>query len=56
MTRSTAHDAGFAHRFALCANLTHAVAGALALGFSLCLIVVLTLLSTRASIAMPLPG
>jgi hypothetical protein len=37
-------------------RLTHAVAGLLAFGtLSLCLIVTLTVLSIRASIAMPVP-
>ena len=38
-------------------RLTHAVAGTLAIGgLSLCLIVALTVLSIRVSMAMPLPA
>src|SRR2546430_16360577 len=38
-------------------SLTHAVAGSLAIGaLSMCLIVTLTVLSIRASIAMPIPA
>ena len=38
-------------------SLTHAVAGSLAIGaLSMCLIVTLTVLSIRASIAMPIPS
>ncbi len=58
MTRSPCPSGGFVHRVALSASsrLTHAVAASLALGaLSLCLIVAITMLSTRASMAMPLP-
>jgi hypothetical protein len=50
--------AGFDSRAAIVASsrLTHAVAASLAIGaLSLCLIVTLTVLSTNATLAMPLP-
>jgi hypothetical protein len=59
MTRPPGADTGFAQRFALSASsrLTQAVAASLAVGaLSLCLIVTLTVLATRASMAMPCLG
>ena len=58
MTRSP-DAAGFDGRAALVAStgLTHAVAASLALGaVSLCLIVTLTVLSTKIAMAMPIPA
>jgi len=51
--------AGFEGRAALVASsrLTHAVAASLAIGaLSLCLIVTLTVLSLKVSMAMPVPA
>ena len=59
MIRSSDAETGFVQRFALSAStkLTHAVAASLALGsVSLCLILALTVLSTRISMAMPFQG
>ena len=50
---------GFNHRPAPVASskLTHAVAGTLAIGgLSLCLIVTLTVLSIKVTMAMPIPA
>jgi hypothetical protein len=58
MTRSP-DAAGFDGRAALVASsgLTHAVAASLAFGaLSLCLIVTLTVLSTKVTMAMPIPA
>jgi hypothetical protein len=58
MTRSP-DAAGFDGRAALVASsgLTHAVAASLAFGaVSLCLIVTLTVLSTKVAMAMPIPA
>jgi hypothetical protein len=57
MIRSPGAGPGFAHRPAPVASprLNHAVAASLAVGaLSVCLIVALTVLSIRASMAMPL--
>ena len=57
MTRSPGAGQGFEHRPAPVASprLNHAVAVSLAVGaLSLCLIVTLTVLSIRTSMAMPL--
>jgi hypothetical protein len=57
MTRSPGPEAGFVSRFALEASsrLTNAVAASLAIGVvSLCLIVTLTVLTTKVSMALPL--
>ncbi len=57
MMRSPGAGAGFAGRSTPVASsrLIHAVAAALALGsLSLCLIVALTVLATRVTMAMPL--
>ncbi len=59
MLRSPGSEPGFICRFALSASshLTHAVAASLAVGaLSLCLIVTITLLATRVTMAMPLSG
>ena len=51
--------AGFDGRAAPVASsrLTHAVAGSLAIGaLSLCLIVTLTVLATKVTLAMPIPA
>ena len=51
--------AGFGGRAAsvVSSRLTHAVAGSLAVGaLSLCLIVTLTVLSTKIAMAMPIPA
>ena len=51
--------AGFESRFAPVASsgLTHAVAASLAIcGLSLCLIVTLTVLSIKVTMAMPIPA
>jgi hypothetical protein len=59
MLRSPGSEPGFVGRVALSASsrLTDAVAASLAIGaLSLCLILVITLLSTKVSMAMPLPG
>ncbi len=58
MTRSP-DAAGFDGRAALVASseLTHAVAASLAFGaVSLCLIVTLTVISTKIAMAMPIPA
>jgi hypothetical protein len=58
MIRSPGAGQGFAHRSAPVASprLNHAVAASLAVGaLSLCLIVALTVLSIKVSMAMPLP-
>jgi len=58
MIRSLGTGAGFEYRRrpAGSPRLFHAVAASLAIGsLSLCLIVVLTVLSIKVSIAMPLP-
>jgi hypothetical protein len=57
MIRSSA-AAGFASRPAPASTrLTHAVAASLAIGaLSLCLIVTLTVLSIKVTLAMPLPA
>lgn len=56
MIRSPGLEPGFALRSTLSASrLTHAVAAALAISsVSLCLIVLVTVLSTRSLMAMPL--
>lgn len=59
MTRSHGGGAGFDGRSAPVASsrLTHTVAASLAIGaLSLCLIVTLTVLSIKVTMAMPLPG
>jgi hypothetical protein len=59
MLRSPRAAPGFVHRFALSASsrLTDAVAATLAVGsLSLCLIVMITVLATRATMAMPISG
>jgi hypothetical protein len=56
MTRSPG-AAGFDSRSAPSSRLTHAVATSLAIGsLSLCLIVTLTVLSIKVSMAMPIPA
>jgi len=59
MIGSPREQTGFVQRVAMSTSqrLTHAVAAALALGsLSLCLILTLTVLSTRISMAMPFQG
>jgi hypothetical protein len=59
MIRSLRQGTGFQLRLSPVASsrLTHAVAAALAIGcLSLCLIVTLTMLSIRVSMAMPIAG